>query len=419
MLPFAQRANRRAVGPVDLVTLASPVTSVVSFRGSIRTNPDFASGDDLRQDLLVALLDKGTQRRDRFALAELLDDRGTQVQFFSDGLRVGFSGKALRGEVAGVLGLVAEMLREPLFDADEFDKARQMEAAGFQRALENTGSQAAGAFARRLYGTAHPNYAPNEADELARLGALELGDIRAYYDAHLGSDALTLALVGDIPEAEVEAALAEHFGGWAAANPARVYATSAEAAAPGRADVAMPGKQNLDAFLGHPLALRRDAPDYFALYLALFALGGNFSARLMNTIRDEQGLTYGIGAGLAGLSTEYDGHFRIRATFSQQDLERGLEATRAEFERFVDGGITADELRTQQTTLAGAFQVGLATTGGLAAALLATLQRGDTPDYLDRYVDLIEAVDVDAANAAIGKYLRPEALHIVTAGEQA
>ena len=73
---FADRIEERRVGPCQLYILPTPVDSVVSWHGSFCTYPDFAKGEDLLQDVAVSLLDKGTHRRDRFAVAEVLEDRG-------------------------------------------------------------------------------------------------------------------------------------------------------------------------------------------------------------------------------------------------------------------------------------------------------------------------------------------------------
>ena len=67
-------------------------------------------------------------------------------------------------------------------------------------------------------------------------------------------------------------------------------------------------KMSLDMYLGQAVGIDRDHEDYYALMMGIYILGGNFSARLMQTVRDEQGLTYGIGSSIAGTSFGGDGY---------------------------------------------------------------------------------------------------------------
>lgn len=389
---------------------------MVSFRGSLLTAPDLAAADDVAQGLVTDLLDKGTQRRDRFAMADALDGRGARVSFYSDGLRLGFSGRALRSDLPEVLALAAEMLLEPLFDADEVRKAQQQAAASVRQSRESTGAMASGALARRLYSAAHPNFVHPPEDETEQVLAATPETLAAYHRAHIGADGFTVAVVGDVDPDAVAAVVAEAFGGLRRHGQTAVYAASAAPEAPGRATVAMADRPNLDVRLGHPVGIRRDSPEFLALYAGIFALGGNFSSRLMQTIRDEQGLTYGISAALAGVATEHDCDVRVSVGLSSATLQAGLEAVRAEIQRFVAEGVSEDTLAATRTTLAGQHVVGLATTGGLAARLLVNAERGFDVAYLDRYPDLVRALTAGEVTRAVQHHVHPDQLHEAVAG---
>ncbi|WP_412068162.1 M16 family metallopeptidase [Rubrivirga sp. IMCC43871] len=389
---------------------------MVSFRGSFEAAPDLADADDVVQSLLANLLDKGTESRDRFAIAEALEGRGAQVSFYADGLRLGFAGRALRDDLDFVIGLVAEQLMRPALDPDEVEKAKVRAVAGVRRSRESTGAQASGALSRLIYGPAHPNHVLDPDAEIARVDAVTPDDLRAYHGTHVGSEGLTVAVVGDVDPAAVSAALAAAFADLAPHGRQPVFAAEAGADAPGRVVVEMADRRNLDVRLGHAVDLRRDAEDFLAAYAGVFALGGNFSGRLMQTVRDEQGLTYGIGAGLGAPSVRYDGHVSINVTLSQENLDRGIAATRAEVEAFVAEGVAPDVLAAVQTTLAGRHVVGLATTAGVAARLLVNAERGFDVGYLDRYSALVGALTADAVTAAVRQHIRPAGFHESVAG---
>lgn len=414
--PLTERVEERQVGPCRVLLLKTPVQRVVSWSGSFLSVPDFAAGEELIQELTVSLLDKGTKRRDRFAIAEALENRGAKLSFSSEELWVGFKGQALRDDVPEVMEALAEQLREPLFDPDEFAKAQAQLAARYQRSLEKTGNQASAALRRQIYGEGHPNYTPPTRQSLTRLAQCTVDDVKGYHAQHFGSNELLLAVVGDLDIDELTTALEQGLGDWPEREAEVDYETAARDHEPGTVDVPMPEKPNVDVRLGHGIPIRRDHDDYLPLYLGIFLLGGNFSARLMHTVRDEMGLTYGIRARLQDIHTRYDGHFQVNVTLSQDALEQGEAATKAVIQELLDEGATPDEVAANQTTLTGSFTVGLATTRGLAMALHRNARRGFGVDYLDTFTERVEAVTPEQVNAALRAYVHPGALQRARAG---
>ena len=415
-LRIAPRVSDLAAGPARLLALPTGLRDVVSFRGSFRSAPDLASGDDVTQDLVAALLDKGSRHRDRFQIAEALDDRGARLSFYSDGLRMGFAGRCLRQDLDLVLGLAAEQLREPAFDPDEVEKAKRKAIASVRRATESTGAMASGAYTRRLYPGDHPTRIPTPESEAAALEAITPEAVRAYHAQHVASDGLILALVGDVEPEPVAERVREALGAWPAHGLEARFTPEAPGGGAGTEHVAMPDKPNLDVRMGHAVPLRRDAEDFLALFAGVFALGGNFSGRLMQTVRDEQGLTYGIGARLAGVAVEHDMDVRVSVSLSQENLERGIAATREVVDAWAADGVTPEEVARTQTTLTGQHAVALATTGGLAARLLVNAERGFGVDYLDRYPERVAALTPEAVTAAVRQYVDPARFATVTAG---
>lgn len=413
---ISSRVHERNVGPCRLITLQTPVEDVVSFRGSFLATPDFLRGEELIQDVTVSLLDKGTRKRDRFEIADFLDYRGAQLHFSSNGLYVRFSGRVLREDIADVLTILAEQLIEPLFDEEEFIKAKVQQVAAYQHAMDNTGSQAAAALSRRLYAEAHPNYIRPAGAEIERLGDITLRNILDYHESHFSANGLVLVLVGDVDEDRAVSTIEQSFGAWLTRVTSTGYERDASPQEVGRTEVLMPDKSNVDVRLGHALSVLRQDPDYLPLYVGNFVLGGNFSARLMATVRDEMGLTYGIHSGLSGITTNFAGHWNVSVTLSQGTVDQGIEATMDQVRRFVADGITADELDEKKTTIIGSFQVGLGTTNGLAGALLNAIEQGFGVDYLDRYPLEIDGLTLDQVNTAIRKHLHPEQMQTALAG---
>jgi len=413
---LASRIHDREAGPGRLLTLQASVDNIVSWRGSFLAYPDLAAGDDLLQQLTVSLLDKGTEHRDRFELARVLEDCGAKLNLSSDGLYVDVSGRALVEDLPRVMDVLAEMLQSPSFDEAEFRKARAQAVAEVQRRMEKTGAQASAALTRRLFGLGHPNYSEPPEDALRRLQGFSVDDVRKYHDQHFGSTEWTLAVVGDLEHDRVESVVADTFEGWTPHEAEPIHDTEAAPDEPGRSTIPMPDKSNVDVRMGHAVPIRRDHDEYPALYVGNYILGGNFSARLMNVVRDEKGLTYHIGSGLSGVSTRYAGYWQTRVTLSHDALEEGIDATREVIRDFVEEGATEEELADKKTTITGSYTVGLATTQRLAQSILTNAERGFDVDYLDRFPQEIEELSLEEVNEAVRGYMRPNAMHEALAG---
>lgn len=413
---LASRIHDRDAGPGRLLTLTTPVEDVVSWRGSFVANPEPSIGDNLRQELTVSLLDKGTEQRDRFELARVLEDCGAKLDLSSDGLYVQVSGHALVDDLPRIVDVMAEMLRDPTFDAEEFRKARAQVAADIQRRMEKTSAQASSALSRRIFPEGHPNHSPAPETALERLQRLTVDDVRAYHDEHFGSTEWTLAVVGDLEHEQVESVVAESFDGWGTHDAPASYETEAAPEEVGRSVLPMPDKSNVDVRLGHAIPIQRDHDDYPALYVGNYILGGDFAARLMSTVRDERGLTYHIGSGLSGVTTRYSGYWQTRLTLSHDAVDEGIATTKDVIRAFVAEGATEDELEAKKTTITGSYSVGLATTQRLAQSILTNAERGFDISYLDRFPEEIRALSLQEVNDAVQRYLDPEDLQEALAG---
>jgi zinc protease len=178
----------------------------------------------------------------------------------------------------------------------------------------------------------------------------------------------------------------------------------------------MADKTSVSVVLGQSTGLKYSDPDYQALRLATAVLGGSaFSGRLMQTVRDKEGLTYGIYSNTSN-DTFADGDWKITATFAPALLEKGLASTRQQLANWYDKGITPTELDYRKDNLVVSFKVSLATTDGMAASLLNAVHRGYDVTWLDQYPKVIESLTLDQVNGAVKKHLNPDDMFLIKAG---
>jgi len=414
---IADQAVRARVAGVDVIALKTGVEDVVTFTGSLPAGDSFSPDNNLAIASLVGgMLDKGTTRQDKFAIAQKLDAVGAALEFSVDNTMVTFSGKCLRKDVPLVIGLLAEQLRSPAFPEEEFVKLKKQIAGSLQRALEQTDYRAGQAFAATIYPPDHPNYEPSAEAILAAINTATLADLRAFHQKYYGPSDLTLVAVGDVDAASLKIEIEKAFTGWTGGVKRPDYPRTATNRDHDREQtVFMADKPNVSVILGQAVGLRHTDPDTLPLRVATAIFGSGFTGRLMATVRDQEGLTYRIGARLAN-DTFADGDWLISANFAPNLLEKGLASTRRELKAWYDQGVTATEVERTKTNLTGSFQVGLATTEGLAGAILTTVHRGYPLTWIDDYTKRINAVTLDQVNAAIKKYLKPDELVLIKAG---
>jgi zinc protease len=412
---MATQAKRTQVAGIDLVAYATGVKDVVTLRGSLPAGTALGSGNPAIPTLTAMLLDQGTKRQDKFAIAQKLEAAGASIGFAAGTNVLDISAKCLTKDLPLVLSLMAEELRTPAFSAEEFAKAKKQYAGAIKQQLDDTDFRAEDAFSRLAFQSGHPNRNPDPEALLAAIESATLGEVLAFHKAYYGPAHMKLVAVGDVDSAALQEDVGQMFSGWTGGGAARRLIKADKATAPRQAQVELAGKTSVSVVLGQASGLQHQHPDYQALHMATSILGGSFTSRLMATVRDQEGLTYSIDAGL-GDDSFNEGDWKISASFAPAMLDQGIASTRRQLELWYQKGVTAAEVEFRKSFLIGAFQVNLSTTSGLANTLLSTLNRGYPLDWVDDYPAQIRALTVQQVNAAIKTYLQPQNMILVQAG---
>lgn len=397
--------------------LRAATPSLVALTGSFRTSPAADRGELLLQRLVAAVASCGSTKHDQFEIADLLEGRGASLSIDSELHRVSFAARACSADMPLVIELIAESLREPRFDADIVRTEQTRLIAELQYYAAEPAFQALDALSRRLYPPEHPRHQADVADQIEQLQAFTVEDLRRFHREHFGADELCVVAVGDLDPLEMAAQVDRQLGAWSPralrSSPDDSGALAEQATV---VELSAPGRENFEVVLGQRLAIRCDHPDYLALWMANHVLGGSFSSRLVNAVREERGLTYSIHSSLAKPHREFDGHWQIGLSLSPDKLDAGLAATRVEVERLFEAGVGPEELAARQLEAIGMFQMGLATLSGLSETILYGAERGWDADYICRFADSIRALDAAQLKRVVRAHLRPEQLQAIIAG---
>jgi zinc protease len=411
---IARHVVRTSIAGIDVIAYPTDIKDVVTIVGALPAGDALATGNIATASLTGMMLDKGTESMDKFAIAKQLDQVGAQLQFGVGEQALTVQGRSLKADLPLVLKIMADEIRHPAFSAEEFAKAKIEFDGSIQQQTESTGYRAAEAFSRAVFPAGHPNRRPSLDEWHTAINKATLDEVKGFHRSFYGPMHMVLVLVGDLDIPKIRAELKKDFGDWSGGVSYRT-APKASANAPVDQLVAMAGKTSVSVLAGEATGLRYRDADSLPLRVGVAIFGRGFTGRLMSTVRDKEGLTYGIGASVAD-DTFDDGDWRINATFAPSLLDKGLASTQRELQRWWKAGVTAAELEARKNDLVGSFQVGLATTGGMAGTLLATVQRGLPLSWVDEYPRSVEAVTLDQVNGAIRRYVDPANLVIIKAG---
>ncbi len=398
--------------------LPTGVKDVITFAGSFLGGSLFSlEGNQKIAAITALMLDKGTESKDKYTISDILESTGSELSFSSTRHHVQFTGHCLRVNIEVVIKLLAEQLRTPAFPRNELSTLKTRLIGSLKQSKEDTKKQALIELLRNLYPKGHPNYRTTTDEEIDKISSVRKKELKAFHHDVYGLGELNFTAVGDVDQKQINTLLKKQFGGWKnqtifldlpklCANPAKGK----------EKNIHIPDKTSADVYLGQPIGIDRDHKDYYPLMMAIYILGGNFSARLMHTVRDQQGLTYGIGSSVAGASFGNDGYWSTWGTFSPDLLDKGKKAALEQILKWYNDGVTLQELEAKKTTITGSYQVSMDSTGGLTAKILSNAERGKTIEHLDQYPDIIRSLKLEQVNNAIRQYVDPEKLTVIAAG---
>lgn len=414
----ADSATHTKAAGLSLIIYPMGVKDVVTIAGSMPLGDAYIAAKDANPavpTLTAMLLEAGTAKKDKFAIADELDGIGAELSFSPGPARIGIYGKSLKQDLPTVVGLMAEQLRDPAFTAEELAKAKVQLEAALRQASDNPNVIAREKLFLDIFPAGNFNAPVPRERMLKAVSQVSLDQIKAFHAKYYGPAHMTLVFTGDVDAGAITHTVESAFAGWNGGvdylrtSPQRIARKAGDHA------IAMKDKASVSVFLGQSTGLRHTDADYVPLAVGVDVLGSGFTGRLMAAVRAKEGLTYGIGGNLLG-SDYMDGGFGISTTFAPELLDKGIASTKRELARWWKDGITADELAARKQAMVGSYQVGLGTTDGMSAAIIGVVERGVGLEWLDRYPQTIQSLTLAQVNGAIRKYISPRDMVLVKAG---
>jgi zinc protease len=363
---------------------------------------------------VAAMLEEGAGSRSALEIADAVDFLGADL-----GATTTSDVSAVRlhvpvARLADALPIMGDVALRPTFPRDELDRQRQQRLTSLLQGRDDPATIAAVAFSRVLYGKGH-RYGTAQMGTAETIKTFTGDDLRAFYASAFRPDNATILAVGDFNAATLVPLLEKTFGSWkpaGAAAPEKLPAVEP----PARRQIYLidkPGAPQSQIRIGS-IGVPRSTPDYFPITVMNTILGGSFTSRLNNNLREVHGYAYGAGSG-------FDMRLGAGPFFASAGVQTDKTAEAlTEFFNELNGilkPVPAEELARAKNYVSLRYPSGFEATGDISRRLEDALVYHLPDDYFAKYVQNIQAVTAADVQRVAQKYVQPERAAVVVVGD--
>ena len=362
----------------------------------------------------AALLRDGTARRNSTQIATELDEAGATFNAeaaFAANLTV-ITASGLSESTDKLMDLMSDMVLNPSYSADEWEKFSRQERARLIQMRSNPGFLARERFSRAVYKDFTAAIESTTTDALRKITPDALKDFHQKYYA---PDNAILAMAGDVTVAQAKELVTKYFGDWKSHPVPPSQMGTVPAPGPARIYLVDRPDSVQSNILAGGLALRRNDPDYIPLTVANRVLGGGAASRLFSNLREDKGYTYGAYSRVS--SDLYPGLFIANTEVRNAVTDGSLHEIMYEFKRLRDEKVPQSELEEAKRSIISSFALSLANPAGIVNSWMTVKYYGFAPDYWDHYSDQIAKVDANTVQRMARKYIDLDHLQIVVVGD--
>ncbi len=362
--------------------------------------------------LAMQMLTRGTRKHSEAELSEILDYYAISLSGSAGMDTSSVSAGAITKYVDKAVELMAEVVREPTFPQEEFEKLRDQVRTSLRIQSAEPSYVAARELRRRLYGE-HP-YAHTVTGELEDVDAISVDDLRSWWQARVCPEGAALIFAGDITTDAAMKLAAKYFGDWHAQTEAPAVAVP-PVPPPQPTKIYLVNRPGIQAQIrvAQPGLTRHD-PDYFLARVVSGYFGEAFNARLNKTIRVEKGLTYGAGGGF--VARRFAGEFAIHTFSKVATAADAVQAIFDELERLRTEPPSEEELHDTVSYTLGSFPAKRETPQQVAGDLWLVESQDLPDDYFEQYLRAVAKARPEPCVELARRRVDPKHMVVVVVG---
>jgi zinc protease len=367
--------------------------------------------------VFASMMNEDTKSHSAEQIGVELQKLGASINISSGLNGITVTVQALKKNIDPVLALMQERLFSPNFTETAFNRIKNQRIQGFKQMKSQPAAIADAVFAKVNYGPDHIlGISQNGTEETIR--NIELKDVQAYYDNFITSQGARLVVVGDITEKEAEEKLAflhklpnkkvelPKVDAAPAVDKTKVYL------------VDVPKGAQTEFRVGYATGMKWDATgDHYKSYLANYTLGGNFSSRLNQNLREDKGWTYGARSAFIG--NPYSGEFRFSSGIRADVTDSALAELMKDVNNYVANGPTDEEVAFMRDALGQADAMAYETPVQKLQFVSRILEYKLPADYTARQNKILNTITKAELAATTKQKLQPQKMNILLVGDKA
>ena len=387
------------------------VAAELVVRAGASANPALQPG---LAGFTVAMLDEGTARRSAPQIADELAQLGASFGAASGAETSRLSLLSLKKNFAGALDVLADVARNPVFPEAEVERQRASRLADLGQHFDDASAVAEIVTSAALYGSQHP-FGHVELGSEASIRAISRANLLAFWEKYYLPNNSALVLSGDLSAEQARALAETSFGGWKA-GPLHVPAPVLPDTTKAKVVLVHKDDATQTALQVALIGAERKSADFAALEVLNAALGGLFTSRINNNLREEKGYSYGVYSQFDYRRTPgpFDIAGSVRTNATGAAVSEIFKEVRAVREQPLPPGELENARNAQVLSLPGHFDTNEAIGSSLAGLFVYELPL----DYYSTLARQFAAVTAEQVQAAAQKYLAPEKMVVVAVGER-
>lgn len=356
------------------------------------------------------VLETGTKNRTKTEIDQSIDFIGASINSNANGV----AGSGLSRHTETIIELMADIILNPSFPEEEFDKLKNQTLSGITIGKDDPGQMSANVSSVATYGADHP-YGEIPTEESISLTTIE--DCKQYYNHYFHPNLSYLVFVGDITPKQARQLAEKYFGGWKKQFVARESLDMPQAPEANQVHfVTKPGAVQSVVNITYPVDFKPGSEDAIKVNILNQIFGGSFFGRLFKNIREDKGYSYGAYSSIS--SDREVGSFSANANVRNEVTDSAIVEFLHEMKRITSEPVTDEELQTAKNMIMGSFARQMEQPSTIARFALNVARYKLPANYYATYLERLDAITKEEILEVAKKYIRPEQANIVVVGDK-
>ena len=367
-----------------------------------------------------SMLMRGTKNKTRQQIQDEMDKLRARISIGGGATGAAARIETIEANLPGAIRLAAEVLREPSFPDNEFEPMRQQHLAGLESMRSEPQALASLSVTRRLsapYPKGDVRYVGTVDEQMEEVKGATLDQARDFYKKFYGADHGEFVVSGQFNPAEIQKLAEQLFGDWKSPSRFERVPSPHLKVAVANEKIETPDKQNAMFVAASRIQMTDENPDYPAMTLANYILGGAQNSRLFSRIRSKEGLSYGTNTSFSAPAKDDGAVFFAQAISAPQNAPKVEASFKDEIQQVIKNGFSPEEIETAKKSWFDQQKIRYAQDGTVTSILANQSFMDRTMKWSEEYQNKVMALTPEQVNAAFRKYMVPDNLIIYKAGD--